>query len=508
MVRRKSLVTGALILTGANLITRFMGFFYRIYMSRTIGAEGLGLYQLIMPLYMLAWTIAASGFTTTISKLTAQENAKGQYGNTRRLLKQATLICGLVGLVLGGALYLFAPAVALGILKDGRTLLSLRILGLAFPCMAMGSCIRGYFHGMQNNTVPALSQVLEQTVRIVTVFAIAPYFVPKGLETACCAAVVGIIFGEILSFLFVAALYFWDLRFIPRKKPAVSTLAATATILSMALPLTASRMAGSLLSTAENVLIPQRLALFDSASSSAMELYGKLTGMAMPLIQLPSALLMAVSITLVPAISEAIAIHHVRRIDYTVSKALLLTSVIAMGTAGFFIAFPAEICFAVYHQPDLGAIIWKLAVLCPFLYLQITLSGILNGLGRHAFLLRNNILSSFINIGFIYFLMPYHGVDAFIAGWLCSLIITVGLSLKKITQDAYVTIDLKNWFAKPIFAAVFSGIFARVAYDLMEPSVPGFLLVALLMAALYGIILMLSGCLDRETLSLLHIHRK
>lgn len=138
---KKSLITGALILTIANLTTRFIGFFYRVYMSNTIGAEGMGLYQLIMPIYMLAWSITSSGFTTTISKLTAQENARRQYGNMGRVLKQSLCMCLAISLIISVLLYSLSTPIALQVLKDERTLLSLKVLAFCVPFMSAGSCI-------------------------------------------------------------------------------------------------------------------------------------------------------------------------------------------------------------------------------------------------------------------------------------------------------------------------------------------------------------------------------
>ena len=89
---RKNIITGTLILTCANLITKCMGFFYRVFMSNAIGAEGMGLYQLILPLYMLAWSITSAGFTTTISHLAAQEYIRGQNGNIGRIVEQAVCL--------------------------------------------------------------------------------------------------------------------------------------------------------------------------------------------------------------------------------------------------------------------------------------------------------------------------------------------------------------------------------------------------------------------------------
>lgn len=496
---KKSLITGTIILTSANLITRFIGFFYRIFMSNAIGTEGIGLYQLIMPIYMLAWSITSSGFTTTISKLTAQENIKKQYGNMGRVLKQSVLICMSISILIGILLFTTAPFVAITILKEERTMLSLQILAVCFPFMSAGSCIRGYFFGLQNSVIPALSQVLEQCVRIAVVLLLAAYFVPLGLEYACAAAVLGIVFGEIISFGFVLLSY---ITFKKKngyiKKPSFSASKTLMTILSMAVPLSASRVIGSLLSTAENILIPQRLQLFGQSGSDAMSTYGNLMGLGLPLIQLPTAFLMAVSITLVPAISEASAIRNNKRIQYTTGRSLLFTSIIGIGAACVFAVFPREVSIAVYNQSSLGDILFKLAFLCPLLYLQITLSGLLNGLGEHFFIFRNNILSSILNIVFIYFFMPVYGVDAFIAGWLTSLIVTVSFSIHKVMQRTHILIDLINILVKPTLAALSSGLLARYLLRILESSRSTSIFCITIMFSLYFLFLILLGCITKE----------
>ncbi|MBR2062231.1 MAG: oligosaccharide flippase family protein, partial [Anaerotignum sp.] len=138
---RKSIITGTLILTSANLITKCMGFFNRIFLSNTIGAEGMGLYQLILPIYALAWSITSAGFTTTISSLTAQEHIRGQNGNIGRIVKQSLTLSIGISLIISVILFWGADTIALHIVKDARTALSFRLLSFAIPFMAAGSCL-------------------------------------------------------------------------------------------------------------------------------------------------------------------------------------------------------------------------------------------------------------------------------------------------------------------------------------------------------------------------------
>lgn len=498
-MKKKSIIAGAFILTAAGIITRILGFVYRIYLSNLIGAEGMGLYQLIMPVYSLAWSISCSGFTTTVSKLTAQEKAKGEYGNMGRILKQSAAITGCIGLILCVLLYRFAGPFAIYFLKEPRIGLSLRILSLAFPFMAAGSCIRGYFFGLQETLVPAVNQVLEQCVRMLVIYLLAAGFMHRGIEYACAVAVVGIVVEELFSLVYIVAAYkIFKTKNLLRKRPVLSTTGSLALILSMAMPLTLNRVAGSLLATLENTLIPQQLQLYGLTAKEAISAFGQISGMAMPLIYFPSAVLTSLSITLVPAVSEASAVNNKKRILYTLSKSLLFTCIIGMAAAAIFIVFSRELGQAIYKQ-DLSGLLVPMGIMCPFIYMQMVISGALNGLGFQLFLFRNSLLSSFITIGFIYFLMPLKGMNAFILGWFVSLIVIVGLEINKLRESVQLELEYSNWFLKPMLAAAAAGLTARLVYNRFFLSVFGLHLGLVVSLALFSIIYMVSvllmGCL-------------
>ena len=457
-MHKKNIVTGALILTGAGIITRLLGFVYRIYMSNIIGAEGIGLYQLIMPVYMLAWSISCSGFNTTISKLIAGERAKGEYGNMGRILKQSVMITSCLGIILSLSLYFASDAIAMYFFKDMRTALSLRILSIAFPFMAAGTCVRGYFLGLQETLAPAINQVLEQCVRMITIYFLAGYFIPRGLEFACAVAVIGIVCEEIISFIYIFLSYrrFKSINKLD-KRPTLSAKASLSLITAMALPLTANRVSGSLLTTLENILIPQRLQVYGMSASQAISAFGQMSGMAMPLIYFPSALLVSLSITLVPAVSEASALKRISGVKQTISKSVLFACVTGLCAAGLFLSFPNELGMVIYNQP-IGDMLFALGFMCPFLYMQIIFSGILNGLGQQVFIFQTSLLSSVINILFIYFLVPRFGIGAFIMGWVVSLIAVCTLEIFKIHESIQIDLDFINWIGKPILAAAASGL--------------------------------------------------
>ena len=500
-MRKNTLIKGAAILMAANLTTRFMGFYYRIYMSRAIGNEGMGLYQLIMPIYMLAWSITSSGLTTTVSKLTAEENAKREFGNTKRILYISMLISLTISLSLSCLLFISADFTAEYIVKDVRTAMPLRILSLCFPFMACGSCIRGSFMGMQKQLFPALSQVLEQAVRIIAIFALSSFFLPYGLEYACGAAVTGIVLGEFFSFMlvFIVVKYFQNEN--KEKRPSMSYSKALSVILAGAVPLTLARVTGSMLSAIENILIPQRLMLYGGTENALAE-FGKLSGQVMPLIQLPSAFLMAISVTLVPALSETQATGSTKKTAYVINKSIRFTIIIGLGFALLFSAFPSEICNLIYAQSELGVLLMKLSVICPFLYMQITLTGRLNGVGSHSFIFRTNLISSVINLFFIYFIMPKAGIDAFVTGITISLIATVSLSLKEVCGTVKMSISIVKDFLTPALCAVISFVGIKWVTYSHNLSISGFAVYSILFSGFYLLLLTVFGVITKDDILL------
>ena len=495
-------------MTASGLITRVLGFFYRIYMVNTIGDEGMGLFQLIMPVYMLMWSITASGFTTTVSKMTSRENAMHNFGNIRTVMNKSLKMCITVSILSGIILFLLSGFLSQSVLKDARGELSLKTLAFAIPFMAAGSCLRGCFFGIQETKIPALSQVLEQIIRLGSLLLLAPFFTGRGLSQAALCAVIGIVLGEAISFFYVFYHYnkFSQSRFsnIPPTRPPEKI---SREIRKTALPLTMTRITASSLAAAENILIPQRLALF-SGQADPLAAYGRLTGMAMPLIQLPSSFLMALATSLMPAVSKAQAVKESKNIKKAVSAALLFTIITGMGAATLFAVFPKEISVAVYNQRTLASLVAKLAFIAPFMYLQITLSGLLNGLGNQMFLFKLSLVSSVINVFFIYFLVPLFGVNGFICGILASLVICSALSMKRLKKQAKVKTPLDKYVLKPLTCVAAAGLTTKYIQRLLPASRISFFALIFLLMALYFSFLAALGVFSFKDIKYIFSKRK
>ncbi|HOQ17692.1 MAG TPA: stage V sporulation protein B [Defluviitaleaceae bacterium] len=507
-MNKKNIITGALILTSANFITRILGFVYRIYMSNLIGAEGMGLYQLIFPIYLLAWTISSSGISLSVSKYVAQENAKKEYGNSARILKASVILSAGTGLMISFFIFFFASFLANSVIKEARTYLSLKILAFCIPFMSAASAIKGYFYGLQEMFKPAAAQVIEQISRMAVIALLASLFIHKGLSYACALAVLGICAGEIISFIYIFFAYRYDKnRKRHVKKASISMLKAYYLLLSMAIPLTVSKFITSFLSSIENIMIPQKLQHFGMTANEAIGIYGQFSGMAMPLIFFPSILIGALSMTLVPAVSEAKAVRNTRQIHLTTSKSIHFTSLIGIGATCIFLVFSKELGIAFYNQENVGDMLYSMAWICPFFYLQATLSGILNGLGQQMILFRNNIIGSFISIGFIYFLIPKLGLLGFIWAVIASSITVTLLHLGNVLKFTSISLDLNKWIIRPALAAAATGLTSKYIlnhYLLSRFSLKSSLFIVLVILALmYVFFLFLVQSITMEDIKLL-----
>lgn len=506
-MKNKSIITGAAILTLSGIATRLIGFYYRIFMTKTMGSEGIGLYQLIMPIYILAWTITSSGITTTVSTMTAKTTAAGNHRESLNILKTALMLTGILSIIVEAALLIFSPFTAEKILNDIRAVSSLRVIALCFPFMSMGSSIRGYFYGTQNTSIPAISQIIEQLVRVLSVITIFTFYKPVSLASACAVTAVGITLGEIVSFIYTLLSFYKFKKEIPLQKGMFHPTEHLPAILSSAVPLSSGRILGSFLSTAENILIPQMLLLYGYTESNALSVYGKLTGMAMPMIQFPTAVLMSFSTALAPAISAS-NIRENSHIKHTIEKSLLFSSVMGIWALTVFIFFPKQVSFLLYNQSSLGSMVIRLAPLCPFIYTGVTLSGILNGLGKQKIIFLNNMLSSFINLVTIYTLMPIYGIYTFIFSMFISLFLTTSISLFVIIKATDIRPSIVNLLLKPLVCSVSTGIIAKFIPLFHSFSKPSIIISITAISILYFSFTILTGSVELRDITSLIPHKK
>lgn len=416
---KNTFLRGTLLLTFAGLTSRFMGFFYRIFLANTIGAEGMGIYQMIFPIYSVCYSLCASGIETAISKLTAAKFAVGKSKEASGILKTGIFLTLALSVSCSLLIFYYADVIAEVFLKEPRCTELLKILSAAIPFGAVHSCIFGYYFGIRKAGVPSAAQLIEQGFRISCVFILYRVYTTNGLEISPAIAVIGLVFGEFCAFLFTVTCF----SFRPAAKsqfPGFKAFSYFKEIFSLAAPLTLSRICINLLASLEAALIPNALKSYGMETSAALSVYGILNGMALPFILFPNALTVSLSTMLLPAVSESQANGHLNALKGTLKKTFSFCLLLGCSCLLFFLLFGNFLGEFVFSNALAGNFITILAWICPFLYLNTTLNSVLNGLGRTNAVFFIGICSLFLRIGFIFFAVPILGIHGYLFGLLAS----------------------------------------------------------------------------------------
>lgn len=403
--KKHPLLTGTVILTATGLASRVIGFLYRIFLSHTIGAAGLGIYQLVFPILALCLALCTGGIQTAISKFTAE------YDGTTPL---GCGICICITLSAGCAfiLYRYAPWLAAHIVSEPSCAPLLRIISLSLPFACLHACFNGYYYGKNKTAVPATSQLFEQVVRVFSVYLF--YLIQKEKAAAMTPALAmwGTVCGEAAAALFCITTF--QFRRMRLSLPIMKRL------ICFAAPLTGSRVILNLFSSAEAILIPSALTAFGCDRTDALSVFGTLTGMAAPVIMLPTVLTGSLSVLLLPAISEASVKGDRGQIAQTVRHTVELCVISGLGCTLAFLLFGHLIGSLLFGSELAGSYIVSLGFMCPFLFLTGTLSSILHGLDLTLYTFLLNLSGCGIRLFAIYVLVPRFGLYVYLWSMLLS----------------------------------------------------------------------------------------
>lgn len=427
------LITGTLLLTVTGLITRLLGFFYKIFLSRTIGAEGIGIYQMIFPIYGVCYALTTSGSEIAISRFVSREIGNRHPERSRHVLMAGLGIALSLALPTAWFLYANASFLALRVLREGRTVRLLQILAFSIPFGACHSCICGYYYGSKKTAIPAAAQLFEQVTRVGTVLLIYRITAERGDSLTPFTAVVGLVLGEFASMLF--CLFFISGEYTGKSAASKYTLSKDCTdsmvlpMLRLALPVTANRLCINLLASAESILLPLCLQQYGHTSEQALSIYGTLSGMALSFILFPSVLTNSISVMLLPSVSESQAAGQQQQLVRTVRRTVAFCLPLGITFTLFFLLTGSHLGDFFFHSRMAGEFIMTLAWICPFLYLNGTLHSILNGLGRTGTGFFNNLTGLLIRILFVLVFVPVFGIRGYLWGLLAGQLIVCAMNL-------------------------------------------------------------------------------
>lgn len=442
-LKKHPLIRGTILLTLAGLLSRLMGFFLRIYLSRNFSEEEIGVYQLIAPVLAISFVLTGAGLQTGISRFVAKYFSSGQRNRAFHLLLSAFAIGLTVSAATTYVLYTHSEWIAVSFLLESRTAPLVRILALSVPFSCIHACTNGFCYGIQKSGFPALSQLLEQIFRFATIALVVTALYCRGLIPTISVAVLGILIGEAIAALCSLAYLFLFLhKENITKLPSLKELfREIALLLQYSWPLTLGRLIVNLLLSFEAAQIPNALVTFGFPKSEALASYGILTGMSLPLIMFPGAITGSLSVMLLPHISKAEETQNNASIQKAVSNSFFYCFLLGglCTLAFFFLGKPVS--FLLFHNETAGTYVANLSFLCPFLYFTSTAASILNGLGKTKYTFFCQIVSLFLKLLFVFFLIPKYGLSAYFMGLLCSHILLTGLYLLALRKYMYYSIS-------------------------------------------------------------------
>ncbi|WP_277424232.1 stage V sporulation protein B [Cohnella candidum] len=407
-VRKQSFIQGAMILLAAGLVNRLLGFVPRIVLPRMIGAEGVGLIQLVYPFMIVLLTVIAGGLPLAVAKLVAEADSRDDPAAMKKTVRGAMTLAVSAGLIASAACLGLAGWISSEVMTDSRVHAAFLCMIPVLPLVAVSSVWRGYFQGKQNMIPTAFSSTTETLVRIVLSLLFAALLVPYGLEAAAAGSVLGMVAGELAGLLVLWQQVSSDRAAGRKSRPASVERQASASdrgvfrsLLGIAIPVTGSRLIGSLSYLLESILTARSLAAAGLTAAAATAQYGALQGMVIPVLLLPGALTYSLAVSLVPSLSEAAA-----RQDWaTIHKRLHQSMRLAVVTGAPFIVLMGllaePLCQLIYGDDSMAGMLRWMAPIAIFLYMQAPLQAALQALDRPGTALFNTFAGAAVKLALI-----------------------------------------------------------------------------------------------------------
>ncbi len=511
--REPSFIKNTLILTAAGMFARGLGAVYRIFLSRVIQDEGMGLYQMAYNVYAVVITISLMGFPIAISKIVAEKTIQKDHRGAYRTFVISLWTLVVLGLFSSALLYLGSGFLVTHYLKEPRAYLSLIIISPAAFIVSVMAAFRGYFQGLQEMVPRAISEIAEQIVRVSTILALAVFLIGRGVEYASAGAAFGVVAGSAVGLVYLLMVYAW-------RRPKIQSLLAAqpprasdesagrllGRLAYLAIPVTLGSLIWPVMQFLDVIIVLGQLQKAGFAPERATQLYGQLSGQAGPLINMPTIVTVALVASLVPAISEALAMknHHVIRAR--ASLAIKLSTLLALpATAGIYV-LATPIAQFLYDNPEAGSVIAADSPVILFLLLYQASAGILQGLGKTVVPVLNLLAGTIPKVILTFTLTGIASINVRGAAWATVVGFGVAAVLNLIFVYRYTGMKVQWWglITAPLLSvtgmvlAVIPGY--RYIFTLTGSNGIATVGSIALGAAVYGLMLLLTGSLTREEL--------
>ena len=440
----------ALLLTGVNLLLRFISTSFQVYLSGRIGAAGIGLLQLVLSVGSLAMTMGMGGIRTATMYLCAEVVGQKRRENMVWVLSACLLYSIVLSSSVGFLLYHFAPKLAAGWLGDAATTPAIRLLAGFLPVNCLCGVMVGYYTGVNRIGTLAAVEVVEQLFSMTVTVLLLTLWAGTSPVKACQGVIMGSGIGACLTLSVLVVL--------KRREAATGTrIKLGRKLWETAIPLAVADNVKAGISTTENIMVPKRLALYPS-TTSPLAAFGMVCGMVFPILMFPAAILYGLAELLIPELARCNAAGSTGRIRHLTQRSILLALVYGCLCGGILFLSAEDLCQRFYQRPEAGKYLRWFAMLAPMLYCDAIVDAMTKGLGQQKICVRYNILTSAMDVALLFVLLPRYGMGGYFFSFLVTHVVNFILSTRLLIKLTGKVIS----FHRTAFAliAVMGGVFA------------------------------------------------
>ncbi|WMJ80893.1 stage V sporulation protein B [Clostridium sp. MB40-C1] len=451
-MKKDNFLKNSILLTISNSTTGVLKFVFSIILSRELGAEGMGLYALIMPIYDLFACLTCGGMMTALSKESSLYQGRDDYVSLHKSVHISLVFDFIWSLLIVIFVFMNSRYISINIIKDTRSLQSLIFICPALIFLSLSSIIKGYFYGTSRVNIPSIIDILEKTVRIaVTILAIRvlPHKEIQGTVSVVYGALSA---GEFISFILLYIFYRLnknkDIKISNTNFSKEGRAQLLFNILIMAVPLCVNGFLSTALSAISTLILPRRLLIAGFTHTTALEMIGKFSGMALTIIFFPLIIVTSMSIVLIPDLAETLEKKDYFNLESRIRDVLKISFLLGISTLIICFSIPNLLGKLFFAREDLTLYIKVAAICAPFSYTAATTFSILNGLGKQGVLLRNSIIMSIEEVILLYVLTSIPSIN--ILGYGLSLTITsitsLIMNMYEIKKKLYINFSLEEIF--------------------------------------------------------------
>lgn len=453
-MRQKSklfLINGA-ILTSASLLMKFAALIFNIYISNQIGSEAVGVFSLVMAVYLFFITVATSGLNIAVTVIVSEKFALNKNQQAIKAIRTCIFFSLLLGTAAGGLILLFSNFITSKCLHNMVSSRPLFYIAIGLPFIAMSSCISSYFTTIRKAYKNAISQVFEFTIKIFATIILLKINISNGVEAICISLIWADVISEICSFTLIFILYIIDIKL--KKLEDIRSFGQRINILKIAFPVAVTSYIRSGLSTLKQLIIPTQLEKSGISCSRALSQYGMINGMVLPVITFPTVFTDSYSMLLIPEFSTYVAQKNYKAINYIANKIFKITCAFTMCICSIFFIFSNDLGLAIYNNIEIGYYFKIFTPFIFFMYMDHIIDCILKGLNKQFGVMCCNILDLSITTCFIYFLLPVLGIKGYVLSIFFSEVLNFSISLFQLFKYSGIKPNLIDWIVVPLFCSL------------------------------------------------------